>query len=301
VAKEVCVERRLRYSERKRLAEEGTLGDLEHDDVPQSLRNSIRHLFIEHAKGTVGGRWLKEVKSSCARFFGWPAVENFDYYVREGGSVEEFLDLIEIAVEVGLKKFRYSRQGPSSSFNSRQPQMVFGYSSVEEDLNELFDRHRFGYRLENGEIRRIGSPHLGEAVVGPALLAIQRPGWEEAERAYREAVNHQRGGPDERDDALTSANAAVESALKAAGLQGDRLGPLAKSLRNSDLVPSELKGVPEALDVLLKRQEAIRSNHGDAHGKAPGSPVVPQALADLAIHWAGAFIVFLAETSSSPS
>lgn len=287
------MERRLRYSERKRLAEEGTLGDFEHDDVPQPLRNAVYHLFDERAKGDVGRQWLWALKSRCVRFFGWPDPENFTYYVRDAGLVEEFLDLIEIAVEVGKEKFRYSPPGPRTSFN--QPQRVQGFSSAENELNVLFDRHRFGYRIEGGEVRRIGSPLLGEAIVGPALLATRRSGWEEVERTYREAVAHQRGGSEERDDALTSANAAVEGALKAAGFQGDRLSVLAKSFRQSKMVSGELLGVPEALDALLKRQEAIRSNHGDAHGKAPGSPAVPQALADLAVHWAGSFIVYLAE------
>jgi len=211
--------------------------------------------------------------------------------------VEEFLDLLEIAVEAGQKRYRWSP--PVRTSTSPRPTQIQGFPELEDELNLLFDRHRFGYRMKNGEVQRIGSPMLNETVVVPALLAVQRPGWEEVERAYREAVAHQRGGEDKRDDALTSANAAVEAALKAAGFQGDRLSSLAKSLRNSELVPSELKGVPEALDVLLKRQEALRSNHGDAHGKAPGSPIVPQALADLAVHWAGAFIVYLAEMSTS--
>jgi hypothetical protein len=127
-------------------------------------------------------------------------------------------------------------------------------------------------------------------------MAVKRPGWEEAERCFREAIQHQRGGPDENDDALTAANAALESALKAAGFKGDRLSTLAKSFRNSDLAPSELKGVPEALDSLLKRSGAIRDSHSDSHGKAPGAEPVPQELVDLAIHWAGAFIVFLGES-----
>lgn len=289
------MERRLRYSERKRLSETGTLGDLEHDDVPRPLRNAVGHLFGERARATVGGWWLKEVKSKCARFFGWPAVEDFDYYVHQGDSVEDFLDLLEIAVEIGGEEFRYVPPGPRTTLNRPQAQLIPGFPDLENHLNELFERHRFGYQLERGEVRRVGSPLLGETIVSPALLAIQRPGWEEAERAYREAVAHQRGGVDERDDALTSANAAVEAALKAAGFQGDRLGALAKSFRQAKLVPGELSGVPDALDVLLKRQEAIRSNHGDAHGKAPDSPAVPQALVDLAIHWAGAFIVYIAE------
>ena len=153
------------------------------------------------------------------------------------------LDLIEILVEEGSKNY--------GSVGERRA----GIPQAEQRFNDLFDRHRFGYRLEDGEIRKIGSPALDEAVVGPALLAVQRPGWEEAERSFKEAIQHQRGGPDENDDALTAANAAVEAALKAAGFKGANLGPLARDFKNSSAVPPELKDVPEALDVLLEAVE----------------------------------------------
>ncbi len=61
-------------------------------------------------------------------------------------------------------------------------------------------------------------------------------------------------------------------------------------------MPPELAGVPEALDVLLKRIGAVRNQHSDSHGKHAGADEVPQALVDLAVYWAGAFIVFLAAT-----
>lgn len=285
--------RRLRYSERKLLVEQGGLGDFEHETVPEPLRNAVWHLLNERSERGVGGAWIREVRGLCVRHFGWPNETFFEFNVRKAESVEGFLDLLEIAVEVGQKPYMWSPPGPRSSFGPK-PQRVKGFANAEEELNALFERHRFGYRILEGEAQRIGSPALVEGVVGPALFAAKRPGWEEVERAYREAVGHQRGGPDERDDALTAANAAVEAALKAVGLKGDRLSALAKSLRGSVFIPGELRGVPEALDVLLKRQEAIRSNHGDAHGKSPESPTVPQAMADLAVHWAGAFIVYLA-------
>jgi hypothetical protein len=53
--------------------------------------------------------------------------------------------------------------------------------------------------------------------------------------------------------------------------------------------------VPEALDALLKRSGAIRDSHSDSHGKAPGADPVSPELVDLAIHWSGAFILFLSE------
>jgi Abortive infection C-terminus len=58
-------------------------------------------------------------------------------------------------------------------------------------------------------------------------------------------------------------------------------------------VPPQLQGVPDMLDRLLKRSGALRNTMSDSHGKASGAPQVPQELVDLAIHWAGAFIVYL--------
>jgi hypothetical protein len=86
--------------------------------------------------------------------------------------------------------------------------------------------------------------------------------------------------------------------MKAAGLKGDRLSALAKSLRNSGLVPGQLEGVPDALDTLLKRSSAIRDPFGDAHGKGPDAEDVPPEPVDLAIYWTGAFINYLAAAAA---
>jgi hypothetical protein len=196
--------------------------------------------------------------------------------------------MTEILVEEATKVYGFPAHGDRRAFGD-----------IETRLNRLFLRHRFGYRLEGGKIRRVGSPALDQHVVEPALQAVRRPGWEQVERCYREALHHQRGGPEERDDALTAANAALEAALKAAGLKGDRLSALAKSLRNSDVVPGELKSVPEALDTLLRRSGAIRDSYSDAHGPGPGTPQVPEELADLAIYWTGAFVNYLAAATST--
>ena len=126
-------------------------------------------------------------------------------------------------------------------------------------------------------------------------MLLSQPGWEEAERSFREALPHQRGPASENDDALTAANAALEAALKAMGLNGSTLGELGRSLQASGYVPRHLVGVPKLLDDLLQRSNAIRSTEGDVHGKAPGASDVPQSLVNLTIHVAGAFIVYLAE------
>jgi hypothetical protein len=80
-----------------------------------------------------------------------------------------------------------------------------------------------------------------------------------------------------------------------------QFGTMVKQFRSSTIVPPYLRGVPEALESLLSllsRSNAIRSAEGDAHGKDPDAEEVPPALADLAIHWAGSFIVYLADSST---
>jgi len=267
-------ERPLRYSERKRIAETGDLGDLLHDAVPVPLRHAVLNLITRQGATS----WFSyNLRNACAEYFGWPSQTQVAVFLLQVSEPEPFLDFVEIAITQHTSDTRdISDQG----------------------FNYLFQRHRFGYRVERGDVRKVGSPALEEVVVGPALLAVQRPGWEEVERSFKEAISHQRGGADERDDAITAANAAVEAALKAAGFKGANLGPLAKDFARSDLVPAQLRGVPEALETLLQKQGAIRHEHGDAHGKAPGAEQVPEALADLAVHWAGAFIVYLASVSA---
>jgi hypothetical protein len=233
--------------------------------------------------GSVFGTALHDAGT---KHFGWKSNENVAASLRDY-TTAPFLDLIEILAEEGPTKRRYLVT--ATEFRSGTPLPDFGAT-----FNDLADRHRFGYRLEGTEAVRIASPALADAVLGPALFALQRAGWTHAEQAFREALAHQRGGADENDDALTAAAAALEAALKAAGIEGNNLGQLAANFKRSDLAARQLSEVPELLTKLLQRPAAIRNVHGDAHGKSPGEhPSVPQALVDLAVHLAGSFMVYI--------
>jgi len=275
--------RKLLYSERKAMAETGSLGPLTEGPTP-ALRRAIEHLMREGFESVAGGQFRAGLERTGALYLGWKRADTpLTALSRARG--DDFLDLVEVIVQEGRRRWKF-------------PHLIDAQSAipnVEQEINDLFDRHRFGYRIESNEIRKVGSPALDQMVVGPALISVKRTGWEEAERSFKEAIHHQRGGKDENDDALTAANAAIEAALKAAGFKGANLGPLAKEFKKSSIAPAELRDVPGALDVLLKRSSAIRNSHGDSHGKAPGSDPVPQELVDLAIHWAGAFIVYLSQ------
>jgi hypothetical protein len=283
--------RKLRYSERKAIAEKGNLGPLEDAASPQ-LQAALIHLIGQGEEAKTGYAFKPALRDAAIRHFGLVPAEAHPASIILDRSTEDLLDFIEIVCETASKKYAVYAPGLA---RPAAPSYARPLPNVQGEMNDLFDRHRFGYRLEGGEIRKIGSPALDETVVGPALLGVQREGWEEVERSFKEAIQHQRGPQSENDDALTAANAAVEAALKAAGFKGANLGPLSKDFKNSQLIPAELRGVPEALDVLLKRTAAIRNARGDSHGKSPGAEAVPQELVDLAIHWAGAFIVYLGQ------
>jgi len=282
---------KLRYSQRKLLAETGSLGDYSYDEASQTVRNALWYL-IHEPHSTAHTNMLAAVTSEARLHFGWPGDETVGRFVQTA-PVDSLLDLIEILIDT-------CTSGP---FRSEWIQVSRAWRSAnvmpdaEQRVNELCERHRFGYRFQNGEARKVGSPALDAEIVGPTLLAARRPGWDQVERSFREALDHQRGG--ETDDALTAAHAAVEAALKAAGMAG-QFSAMLKQFRTSPVVPPYLRAVPEALDALLTlldRSNAIRSTEGDAHGKTSGADDVPQALADLAIHWAGAFILYLSDTA----
>lgn len=286
----------LRYSDRRKLADAGSLGPLEYDKVPEKLRRALASVYVSTAReAVVGQQFDKRVCSMCEQHFGQTfygvnsgASSKLDNFLNSPStSVADVLDVVEILVEEAVKPWQYTTGGGPQTFTAD--------AEIEQRINAVFTRHRFGYRLDGGQVVRIGSPAMDEAVVGPALLAVGRPGWEKADRSYRDALHHRRGAPAERGAAITDAHAALEAAMKAAGLKGDTLASLSKSFRNSGMVLPQLEGVPDALDKLLKRSSAVRDDLSDAHGRGPGEPEVPPEIVDLAIHWTGAFIVYLSD------
>jgi hypothetical protein len=293
---------RLRYSDRTLLAEQGTLGALSYDEVPPRLQEGIASIYRRAAQRPRVGRAFEEQFCSAlerhfgGRFYGIGTSPSngqraVDFIQRPELPIADFLDVVEILIEQATQVWTIHRHDGEDELQAD--------AYAEEHTNEAFVRHRFGFRMSNGNAHRVGSPALDEALVGPALLATARPGWEQADRSYRDALYHRRGGSDERGAAITDAHAALEAAMKAAGLKGDTLAALAKDLRNSGKVLSQLEGVPEMLDKLLKRSQAIRDSQSDAHGRAPGTEIVGAEVVDLAIHWTGSFIVYLADAAAA--
>ncbi len=293
---------RLRFSERKQIAETGALGPLTFDQVPDPLRTALMFVLAERFKtDSLGKAFKSELHRKSVEHFGWAPSESIENWI-QWSKIDELLDFVEIVAEIAPIQINYRQAFHSGGSLLYRTAKGVPFSDFETKYNQLSDRHRFGYRLQDGLIQQVGSPALSEVVIGPALLSTNRTGWEHVDRSFREALHHQRGPKDENDDALTAANAALESALKASGISGNNLGQLADGFKRADFPHAQISSLPSSLAEILKRVGAVRNTLGDAHGRHPGSDAsVPDEIVDLAIHITGSFIVYLAAVSSSDS
>lgn len=217
------------------MEETGSAGPLENSPSPE-LRHAVVYVIEEGESADAGAQFRGALHGACVKHFGWPRDGMDAEAALLNGDDEVFLDMIEILCEEGERE--HFVVGPTTEWNEA------ALPEAESQINDLFDRHRFGYRLEEGAIRKIASPALDAVVVGPALMATKREDWEEVERSFKEALQHQRSGQDENDDALTAANAAVEAALKAAGFRERASARWPRISRNRKSFPPSCGGSP---------------------------------------------------------
>jgi hypothetical protein len=195
-------ERRLRYSERKRLAERGTLAEFLFDGVPLPLR------WPYSTRLSAALMWVPPASGTTTR----PSRQRVTGSAGPPGSTSRGCPQVRDARAVPRRSRNRRRRGDQDLHRCRRRatseicEAVLGCRDVPQ---RSLRSPSLRLRLANGEARKVGSPALDEVVVGPALLAVRRDGWEEVERSFREALHHQRGGAEERDDALTSATAAL--------------------------------------------------------------------------------------------
>lgn len=225
------------------------------DDVPETLIVAVKHLYdtIPGRTGLPPSRIRREIVNRCVAHFGVPA-DQVVANVLFGGDAGRFIDFSEILVEVGQENFRV--------FSGQRHTFVLPIPAIGSTLNDLFERHRFGFRIEDGNARRLTSPLLEQEVVGPSLFAAKRAGWDKVDDDYREALIHQRGG--EIGLAMNSAHAAAESALKALGFKGASLSDLMREFRKSDIARPYLSSGLDQLMGVISKLTPLRGE-GEAH------------------------------------
>lgn len=91
----------LRYSDRKRMAETGSLGDLAHENVPEALATAVRSL-VESSSASLS--LTRNIENACVQHFG--IEQRWFTFFFAGSDVDTFLDAVEYSLR---KRQRHTR------------------------------------------------------------------------------------------------------------------------------------------------------------------------------------------------
>ena len=302
------------YSYRKKVTEGGTPDVFTYDELPESLRIQIIHIWRE----AIGRYYVhpkffyeKEAENNEA----WELIH--DQFAKERGvfdlggerqidsrcenyflnckSVEVALDLVEFTF---LYIDKVAREFSSTDQQTRGIEVTA--SDAINELNERFRRAGVGYRFENGKIFQIDSELIHSEIVKPALQYLHTPGFEGPCDEFMSAYAHYRVG--QMKDAITDANNAFESTLKTICdqrgwqfSQGSRSSDLLTIVRGNGLLPNYLDKSFEQLLATLKSGLPKVRNEESAHGQGATPRETPDYVTAYALHLSAAKILFLIE------
>lgn len=207
-------------------------------------------------------------------------------------SDDEALDIIELI-------FREMPIAQANSEFSAYIQPKLESSEAVKKLNQRFQEHAIGFRLELGRILRIDSEFLHTETTEPALTLMHSKEYEGALEEFRLAHKYYRQGSDHYDDCLTNCLKALESTLqKIIELRGwdmpgePKFDNLFAEVKKKELFPPFLGSHLGELKKFLQAPAVIRNEEG-AHGAGAVPNEVPEHLVAYQIHLTGSAIVFL--------
>ena len=302
------------FSYRKRVAKGGMPDVFVYDKLPEALRVQIVHIW----KDAIGPFCLDTgygLGRPPHNNQGWKVIH--DIVVREHGvfalgqehaisercvsfllgskNVDAALDVIEASflyIDKVARDFEdFEREGHGIKLTA---------DAAIDELNERFRRAGVGYQFEDGRIFRVDSELMHREVVRPVLRYLHEPGFEGPRDEFLQAHAHYRSG--ETKDAITDANNAFESTLKAICDQrrwqynrGSRASDLLKVVRANGLLPDYLDASFDQLAGTLKSGLPKVRNEAGAHGQGAKPRETPVYVAAYALHLAAAKILFLVE------
>lgn len=170
---------------------------------------------------------------------------------------------------------------------------TFNERQFEAKVNEILAEHRVSFEYIDMHMVEFELKELHVEVVAPTLrLLAGRQGWDDVEKAYRDALGELSSGNPE--DAITDAGTALQEALNVLGCKGKSLGSLIRSARDSGILASHDSPMVEAIAKIMHWVSADRSTMGDAHNSASAT----RDDAWLTVHVVGALILRLATGNS---
>ena len=278
-------------------------------DLPEDVRNQIVHIVLEHMTSLsecdefarkfakeLGRLVLYDYKPSSTEIsvgYGY-GCERIELFIKNE-QTELVLSLIEYFLFFKLTKQDYSR-----------------LKIIIEELNRMFEVNKIGYEivpvaLENDLpfiVVPIYSKFLYIETIKKPLTLLYDCEFKGALSEFEEALDFLREC--KYDQAIVEANKSFESTLKAImdklGIEyekGDTVRKLVQRLFDSErFIDPSLKGAfndafNKVINILQAGLPTLRNQAGVAHGSGLDPKNLEKSYAKLAIHLAGAYIVFL--------
>lgn len=213
----------------------------------------------------------------CSTYTG-SAEEDLRTFILQDASTVELMDVLDAAP--------YGIFVVYGEVYTARAEVAKFYGKMRIRLHE----HKLAYDIVANQVVEKDSEELHQEIVVPALTLLHgRDQFKAAERQYHEALDElsrQNWG-----DAITDANAAVEIVARTIlGYDQGQLPGMLQELRNRGLFGSPQEGRLRRFVDGLTALADIRNREGDAHGNSSD-----RATAWLAVHWAGALVVYLVE------
>jgi len=293
--------RRKLFSERRRESEgKEEMDYYVFDDVPFDARNKFCYV-VQDTLGVFArqdllgpGGWSvcsthNLLREFILRKYGFGELpgDNLFGYIHECG-VDKLLDLLEIFLMVTLNRADDADESAA-------------VADAHDRINDIFKEHKLGYEMVDCQAIRVDSLYLHREVVKEAITLLHAEGFDGPLGEFQKAIELYDKGEKFFAEAITNANSAFESTMKAIcekhGILYDPDRDTAKALiskmyEHGFLMPY-LQQFSDHLRLMMESGlPTVRSREG-AHGAGLDPKQVDRSITRFALHLAGTFIVFL--------
>lgn len=220
----------------------------------------------------------------------------FINFIRSDVRVDWVLGAIELAckaIDIASREHNYM---------FRQNASALADSALEE-INHRFKQHGIGYEF-SGQVVRIDSQIIHAEAVKPALLLLNRKGFEGAEDEFLRAHEHHRAG--KHKESMNECLKSIESTIKVIAKR--RKWSVKEPLNAQNLIDACFahKFIPDfwqssltSLRSLLISSVPTGRNKLTGHGQGETPVAIPAEIAQYMLHMTASTILFLCEVDAS--
>lgn len=278
-----------------------------YDDIPENLRVQVVHIWRDafgnyNSYGGQARKAYEFVYNSLCREYGYFKLVEYETgnylqdladFLLSTKEVEKVLDCIELSFKCIDKVCR-------ELYYFRETEPELNPDEAIAELNQRFLEHGVGYQYEAGYIVKMDSKIIHADVVKPALVFLNKSGFEGANQEFLLAHEHYRHG--RYKECLNECLKALESTLKIICKikkwpykDKDTASTLINTCFENNLVPAFLQSEFTSLRATLESGVPTIRNKVSGHGQGIEVVKVPSYLAAYQLHLTAATILFLSE------